>query len=394
MSAYSLSPDQVRLLRLRAQRLWPRLAVGGRASALVADMTHALGGVQAQEALPAALAICVRSLGLGVAEVERARVVDRSVVRLWAMRDTLHLVAMSDLGWLLPLLGPTFIAGSRRRYAQLGLDEITCATGVRAIRELLATHGPLTRAELIERIASGYGLRLEGQMTPYLIARAALEGYVCLGPDRGAKPTYALLDDWLGGVGWRDHTLPRDEAIIELARRHLNAYAPATPEDFAAWSGLPMSKARAAWRSLSDQLIEVEADGRAMWLLATHTDWLDDVMAGKTWGQEKPIVRLLPAYDTSLLGYRNRDLLLAPEHTKRVNAGGGIIHPTLSVDGRIVGTWKQTRRDGSVEITVTPFEALADEALARLANEVAAVGTIWGGRTASWRVELPNPKGM
>ncbi|HUY78466.1 MAG TPA: winged helix DNA-binding domain-containing protein, partial [Ktedonobacterales bacterium] len=310
MSAYSLSPNQIRLLRLRAQHLAPRLAVGGTASAIIGALVSTLGGVQAQEAPAAALAICVRSLGLGVADIERARVVDRSVVRLWAMRNTLHLVAAADLGWLLPLLGPIFIAGSRRRYAQLGLDEATCANGVRAIRELLAAHGPLTRAELVARLASDYHLRLEGQMTPHLIARAALDGYLCLGPDRGAKPTYALLDDWLGGAGWRDHTLPRDEAATELARRHLGAYAPATPEDFAAWSGLPMSEARAAWRRLGDQLIEVEADGRPMWMLATQAEWLDDALAGTmrpVW--ETPLVRLLPAYDASLLGYRKRDLL-------------------------------------------------------------------------------------
>lgn len=386
MSAYTLSPDQVRLLRLRAQRLAPRLAIGGTASAIIANLVAALGGAQAQEAPAAALAICVRSLGLGVADVERARVVDRSVVRLWAMRNTLHLAAATDVGWLLPLLGPTFIVGSRTRYAQLGLDEATCAIGVRAIRDLLAAHGPLTRAELIARLASDYHLRLEGQMTPHLIGRAALEGYVCLGPDRGAKPTYALLDDWLGGAGWRDRARPRDEAATELARRHLGAYAPTTPDDFAAWSGLPMSEARAAWRRLGDQLIEVEGNGRPMWTLATQAEWLDDVMDGKTWMQATPVVRLLPAYDGSLLGYRNRDLLLAPQHAKRVNAGGGIIHPTLSVDGRIVGTWKQARRRDGIEMVAAPFEALSEAAYAGLASEVAAVGG-YVGLTTSWRVE-------
>jgi len=99
MSVPSLSADQVRLLRLRAQRLAPRLAVGGTASALVANLTQALGAVQAQEAPAAALGLCVRSLGLGVADIERARVEDRGIVRLWAMRNTLHLAAAADLGW-------------------------------------------------------------------------------------------------------------------------------------------------------------------------------------------------------------------------------------------------------------------------------------------------------
>lgn len=376
MSVPSLSPDQVRLLRLRAQRLGPRLAVGGTASAITATLTQALGGVQAQEAPAAALGLCVRSLGLGVADIEQARVEDRSVVRLWAMRNTLHLVAAADLGWLLPLLGPIFIAASQRRYAQLGLDEATCPSGVRAIRALLAAHGPLTRADLVERLASDHGLRLEGQMTPHLIGRAALEGVLCLGPMRDAKPTYALLDDWLGGADWRQHTLPRAEAATELARRHLAAYAPTTPTDFAAWSGLPVSEARAAWQRLASEMIEVAAAGESLWMGASQVEWLEDVMGAEVKAQ--PSVRLLPAFDGYLLGYRNRDLLLAPHHAKRVNAGGGMIAPTLLLDGRIAGTWRQTRLRNGVEISVTPFEELAAEALAGIEAEAANIAGYLG----------------
>src|SRR4051812_43404212 len=116
-----LSPDQVRWLRLRAQHLQ-----SPDGSTDVAQIVQACGGMQAQEAPAAALSVRARSRGLVAADVERARVEARTVVRTWAMRGTLHLVATVDLGWLLGLIGPPFIQGTRRRRLELGLDEATC----------------------------------------------------------------------------------------------------------------------------------------------------------------------------------------------------------------------------------------------------------------------------
>ena len=53
------------------------------------------------------------------------------------------------------------------------------------------------------------------------------------------------------------------------------------------------------------------------------------------------MVRLLPAFDTYMLGYKVRPV--PPEHAKKVWPGGGWIHPVVLVDGVAAGTW---RRDG------------------------------------------------
>ena len=120
----------------------------------VAHVVKELCGIQAQEAPAAALALRVRTTGLVAADVEHARVQERTIVRTWGQRGTLHLLATEDLGWLLPLFGPIFIAGDRRRREELGLDEDTCARAIHIIRDALATHGPLTRAELVEQWAT------------------------------------------------------------------------------------------------------------------------------------------------------------------------------------------------------------------------------------------------
>ncbi len=353
----SLSDDQVRLLRLRAQRLTPR---SRDSVSNVALLVKGLCGIQAQDARAAALALRVRSAGLVAADVERARVQERTIIRTWGQRGTLHLLATEDLGWLLPLFSPVFIAGGQRRRAELGLDEDTCARGIRVIRDVLASQGPLTRADIVEQLAI-HGLHIEGQARPHLLYRAALEGVICLGPDRGTEPTYVLLSDWVQ----QGQALPQEAAYTELVRRYLGAYGPATPEDMAAWSGLPISRIRAAWRHSADQLMEVGTSGSAAWMLKTCAAWLD----------EPPItdrvVCLLPGFDIYLLGYQKRDLAVPQQYAKRINAGGGILHPALQVDGRAVGTWKSLRKKDHLEVIVEPFDQLAPEVYPGLEAEVA-----------------------
>ncbi|MDT8305616.1 MAG: crosslink repair DNA glycosylase YcaQ family protein, partial [Anaerolineae bacterium] len=224
-----LTTQEARYLRLHAQGLaGPRLRT-------VSAVVERLVGVQAQEEAAARLAIRPRSTGLTAAGVEQARVDERTIVHTWAMRGTLHLVSAAELGWLLPLLGPHFVRGGRRRRKQLGIDGKIGRTAMRAIRELLGAEGALTRAELTTRLAAR-GIPTDGQAIYHLIGRAALEGILCAGAPRDSERTYALLDQWAPVTS----TGEGEEQVARLAHRYLQGYGPVTVEDFAHWSGLPL----------------------------------------------------------------------------------------------------------------------------------------------------------
>jgi hypothetical protein len=330
-----------------------------------------LCGIQAQDPFAATLAVWVRSRGLVAADVERARVHERSIVRTWGMRGTLHLLATKDLGWLWPLFGPTFVAKSRRRYAELGLNEEMCRRATHAMRGLLANQGAMTRAELAQNL-SARGIPTAGQAAYHLVRRAALEGAICFGPDRDGEPTYVLLEDWVHTSG----DMARDAARAELARRYLEAYGQAGAEDLAAWSGLSIREARAGLGGISDELIQVEMGGAPSWMLQSRTAWLDAPR------QDRIAVRLLPSFDPYLLGYRSRALTVPQRYAKRVHPGGGVIRPTLLVDGCAAGTWKTERsRDGLV-IIVESFEDLGSGVTRALEDQVQDLGRFLGEETA------------
>ena len=341
-----LSDAQALLLRLRGQRLSVREACSSDA---VARITKGVCGVQAQDARAAALAVQARGTKVRANDVERARVEERSIVRTWCMRGTLHLLAAEDVGWLMALHGPVFIAKSQRRYQQLGLDEDTCARGDRVLRQALSAGAALTRAQIVERLAA-QGIQLSGQAEYHFLRRAALQGVVCFGPDVEREPTYVLAAEWIRD-GLR---MTREDAQVELVTRYLQGYAPAGFEDLVTWSGLPAGELRAAWRGVASQAIEVKVGEAPAFVHRSQEPWLREVQVRA----RAPIVCLLPSFDTYLLGYRDRSLVVASRYAKHIHPGGGVLHPTLVVDGRASGTWRLDRRGGALELVVQPFEAL------------------------------------
>jgi hypothetical protein len=350
----------VRRLRLRAQRL------AGRRPGDVAGLVRAVGGLQAQDTPASRLAVRARSTGLDEAAVRRACNQDRSVVRTWAMRGTLHMVAAEDAGWLVALLGPGFAAGNRRRRLQLGLDDATCERALAALPPVLAG-GPLSRSDLVAGLAAeGVEIAPKGQAPAHLVGYAAMRGLVCRGPDLdGDEPSYVLLETWADAP----RALAPDDALAELARRYLGGHGPAAPEDLAAWAGLPLGRARRAFELVAGELDEVELDGRPLWAPAA-------VAAARSAGQA---VRLLGRFDDYLLGWRSRDLVLDPGFAGRIHAGGGWIHPALVVDGRVAGTWRARRAGDRLELIVEAFGGrLPHGARPALEAEAADVGRFLG----------------
>jgi hypothetical protein len=291
----------------------------------VTDLVTRLLAVQAQDAVAAPLALRARSRGLVAADVAAARD-DRSVVRAWGPRGTLHLIAADDLPWLIALTGPTVVVGAMRR---LGQEGVTGAAEelVEATERALAGQGPLTKVQLGERLET-QGVRAHGQGLVHLAFLASAYGRVVLGPNVGSKPTYVHAADWLGRPLDLDG-VDRHRALAELARRYLMTHAPAAPEDLATWSGLTLGAARTAWATIADEVTEVVHNGRPLWRPRR--------------GAPKPAevaVSLLPAFDEYLLGWRGRDLVLDPAHATTVIPGGGMLRPAVLADGRVIGTWQ------------------------------------------------------
>lgn len=303
--------------------------------------------MQAQDGRGARLAVRARTSGLTAADVDRA-LTDRSLVITWLNRGTLHLVRSQDYWWLHHLTTPPLGTGNARRLAQEGVPPDAAERAVTTVQRALADEGPLTRAQLRERVAAT-GVRTEGQALVHILVLACLRGLVVRGPVVGGEQAFVLVSDWLGAPPPVD----RDVALAELARRYLAGHGPASDRDLARWAGLPLRDVRRGLAAIASELAERE-------------DGLVD-LAGRPESDGLPPPRLLGAFDPLLLGWTSRAPILGDNQT--IVTVNGLFRPFALVRGRAVATWGL--RDGRV--SVAPFETLAPDDAAALDVEAADV---------------------
>ena len=328
--------------------------LSGEPARTAADVVRRLLAVQGQDPRGARLAIRARSAHLTAADVDQALTSDRSVLITWLNRGTLHLVGREDYWWLHALTTPPLFTASDRRLAQEGVPPADADRGVAAIEAALTADGPLTRAQLAERIAAA-GVRSQGQALPHLLMLASLRGLVVRGPMTGGEHAYALVSDWLGAP---PAPLDRDVALARLARRYLAGHGPADDRDLAKWAGLPLRDARRALTAIAgelaqrdDGLADLADQGRADHGRAGH---------GRA-GQGLPPPRLLGAFDPVLLGWASGEPVLGSH--QGIVTTNGVFRPFALVRGKAAATW--TVRGGRIVLSPLVRLSMSDEAALR-----------------------------
>jgi hypothetical protein len=318
-----------------------------------------LGAMQAQDYASVKWAIGLRCCSATDAVIEQA-IVNKTIVRTWLMRGTLHVAAASDVRWMLALLAPRLIANNARRSQQLELDDATFAHSYETLTKVLQGGKQLTRAEAM-LVLERAGISTTGQRGYHILRRAGQEGLICFGPIQDKQKTLVLLDEW---VPHGKH-MKRDEALAELAERYFRSHGPATLQDFVWWSGLRVADARAGLEMAKTQLDQKTIDGQTYWLPQNDSIPKDP----------SPTAYLLPAFDEYFLGYRARNAILDSKHDKQAVSSNGVVRPIIVIDGQIVGIWKRVLKKGSVIITPGPFNLLTaaeNEALLLAANQYGA----------------------
>ena len=303
-----------------------------------------LTAMQAQDYRGALWSIGLRLPGSTVAQVERA-IAERTIVRTWPMRGTLHFVAAPDVRWMLRLLTPRVIRGSAGRERQLELDEAVFARSSRIFEKALRDGAVLTRPEMYDALERAR-ISTASQRGIHILSRLSQQGLLCFASHKGNQPSFALLDEWIP----ESRTLDRDEALAELSARYFRGHGPATVRDFAWWAGLTLADARAGISAAASQLEGKTVKG-AEYLVSRDAPATD---AGKR------AVYVLPGFDEYLLGYTDRSVVLDPAHASSVVPGNnGMFMPTIVAGGRVVGTWRAVATNGNATVKLAPFRALS-----------------------------------
>jgi hypothetical protein len=326
------------------------------------DVVQWLGAVQAQDYQGAKWSIGLRITGLNEADVEKA-ISNKSIIRTWPMRGTLHFIAADDARWMLRLLTPRIISGMSGRNRQLELDEKILAKSRDILLKNMEGGKQLMRSEVYD-ILEKNGIATTGQRGIHVINYLAQTQLLCHGFHNEKQPTYVLLDDWIPN----SKSIDGEEALAEIAYRYFTSHGPATLQDFVWWTGLKLSDARTGLNANISRLVKYEINGATFWSAPD----LPDKVPSKT-------VHLLPGFDEFMLGYTDRTLMVdKKEYPKIVPGNNGMFMPTIVINGKVEGLWKRTFKKDKVQINIIPFGKLSKENLHKIAIAAKRFGKYLG----------------
>ena len=320
-----------------------------------------LCGVQAQVLSGAALALRARVDDITLQDVEDALWKQRTLVKTWAMRGTLHLLSSDSLA--------TYVAALKTR-EDSSRETIPYRIGpgpddrqyhiTRAEQEQVTEaiydaldRKVLTREELAREIVKRTKLRpiLQSHLLSgfgSLLQHAAHQGSLIFGPSQGPKVAFTRPDKWLGKQGEPSG----EESLKILLRQFYSTYGPATHDDFAHWWGVRAPQAKILEQLIFDELEQVEFDHHPSKMLSRGIDQIQSI-------DEIHSVRLVPSWDTYVMFYHPREFFVPQEHRTRIFSPIQGNLPVLLVDGIAAGTWTKTKKRAVIEINVRPFKGLS-----------------------------------
>jgi uncharacterized protein YcaQ len=336
-----ISWEQALTWRMRRQHLIERASPKD----LVA-VVERLRGLHAQVMSSVDLALWARIDGLDREAVADALWRKRTLVRMWAMRATLHVLPAATLG--------TWIAGLGIWKPGVWPLKNPEAIPVAGYIDQALRGKTLTRTELAEAITKLGATKkmVEGMLGSWSAAlrNASFSGCLCFAPSEGAEARFTHPATWLR----KCPTIPENEKAFDaLTAGYLGTYGPSTPADLGPrWWGVNQGEAKRRLTAIADATEEVTLEGKRYWMLKEHVAEL---------AATKPlnVVRLLPAFDQWVVNSSRRvPALLDPQFRQRIYRLQGWVSPVLLVNGQMVGVWKHERKGRTVSVDIEPFTKL------------------------------------
>ena len=383
-SAEKVAMDKVRRLYLIKHHLFKKASRKDLVK-VVSDVC----GLHAQAARSPYLALWSRVEGFKDQLLDNAVFEAKSLVKTWVMRGTLHIIPSTDL--------PVYNRSLRRmwfehhgRYMRApewpSLEQRRNQIYPKILQAL--TMKPLKRKDLSDKVRS---LLKDGSL-PYerlfsgwggILKETAYEGLTVHAEPCERESCIAKLSQWLPRIELC--SVSEEEAQKRLLIKYLCGYGPATQQDFSLWSGLMAGDAKRAIENASSTIeqIEVEDTKGQLWILKEDMKTLDSIDP-----TEPTPARLLPKFDSILLGHKDRARIIKDQHKKLVfKPKVGDIAATVLIDGQIAGTWKHTKKRRALVVSIKPFGKIAQDDMAEVKQQARELSQYMGTEELDFSIE-------
>lgn len=298
------------------------------------EMVAYMAAVQGQEYGPAKWGLGLRLPNLDEPVIEKD-LSDGKILRTHLLRPTWHLVAATDIRWLLMLTGPRIMALNQSFYRKANLTAADFKKSYDIIGQMLEGGKQHTREEIKAELARR-DFTTDNTRMICLMMQAELDGIICSGAKKDKQFTYALLEARAPKVP----TKTRDEALAELALRYFTSRGPASIRDFSTWSGLNQTDCKKGLLMVESLFASETVDGETYYFSENIRDQ-----------KSPPKLYLLPIYDEMIIGYKNREAVLQSvfKSGEKIDV---VFDNIIIFDGQVTGSWKRTIKPKHIEVAV------------------------------------------
>ncbi len=328
------------------------------------------------------MSIWPRVKGARLRDVDSALWKDHSLVRAWGMRGTMFLLPSDEVS--------VFVRGSVRRAAYNLNWAIRHSGSKEDVDKLLdrvaeILEEPRTRTDLAQMLTESHGYKTKSKAAGgwgdkrkvphvkvgaislsmgFLLHIIRARDVICSGPNQGTEASYVRADKWI--KNWKD--VSQEKAERELLVKYLKAHGPATINDFAIWEGLYMKDAKDIWSKEAENIVEVDIEGSKAGTLESDLSELESAKV------DEPVVRLVPYFDSFLLGHKSHLNIVDERNRKKVYRPQGWVSPVVLVDGRAMGVWSHAQKKNDLEVKIIPFSKLPSQVTERAKEEALDLG--------------------
>lgn len=300
------------------------------------------GAMQAQDWSMAKWALGLRILPLTEKDVDQ-KFNEGKILRTHMLRPTWHFVSRHDIRWIQQLTAHRVHQANKLYYQKTNLDAKQFVKTEKIMIKALGNNNYLTREELNFHFKKNK-IAADGMRLAYITMHAELEGLICSGPRKGKQFTYALIEERVPPV----KAISKDESLKKLTTVYFNSRGPATVKDYAWWSGLTLSEARAGVEMLSVEFLKELIEGEEFYFKASP---IPDIKG-------KQSTFLIPDYDEYGISYKDRSFYHHPKWEKLHTMSNADYFHALAVDGYFGGTWNKKTIKNKVIAQVIPFNSL------------------------------------
>ncbi|MFN8428489.1 MAG: winged helix DNA-binding domain-containing protein [Spirosomataceae bacterium] len=295
------------------------------------DAVAHFGAIQAQDYGMALWAVALRTKSLEKSAVENC-IISGEMVRTHILRPTWHWVHRADLRWMLELSAPYVKKITHYNDKKEGLSSELFLKVWKIIEHQFRDADNLSKEDIMAGLAEQH-IEVSNLLATQILIRAELEMLLCNGIK---KNTYSLFEKKIP-VG---EALTQAEAIEKLARRYYFSRGPATLKDFAWWSGMSLSDAKAGISAMGNDLLHFDLEGLRYYYFEPQNT-IPNI----------PVSDLLPCFDEYTVGYSEGRNIVLPTGLDSSETGNGIFKPIVMVENEIVGTWRKIKKNPFVEIS-------------------------------------------